>query len=110
MKNMEAKTMKTLHSLVAGLRPASLILARRMAFPLLFLGTGLALVQPCMSAPFQFEETGRLVTARYYHTATLLPNGKVLAAAGYAAALSPAPNPTMSASDSAATGSLRSTA
>ena len=36
--------MKTLHSLVAGFRPASLILARRIAFPLLFLGAGLMLV------------------------------------------------------------------
>ncbi len=51
--------MKTLHSLIAGLRPAYPIIAQRIAFPLLCLGAGLALVQPCMSAPFQFEETGR---------------------------------------------------
>src|SRR5450432_2269941 len=83
MKNMKAKTMKTLHSLVAGLRPASLILARRIAFPLLFLGAGLVLVQPCAGAPFAFEETGNMVTARLYHTSTLLPNGKVLVAGGF---------------------------
>jgi hypothetical protein len=79
--------MKTLHFLVAGLRPAHLILARWIAFPLLFLGAGLVLVQPCAGAPFGFEETGSLAAARYYHTATLLPNGKVLVAGGTNASL-----------------------
>src|SRR5216110_1177809 len=76
------KTMKTLHSLIAGLRPAYPIIAQRIAFPLLCLGAGLALVQPCVSAPFEFEETGSLATARGGHTTTLLPNGKVLVAGG----------------------------
>ena len=89
MKNMKAKTMKTLHSLIAGLRPASSILARWIAFPLLFLGAGLTLVQPCAGAPFQFEPTGSLHTARYGHTATLLPNGKVLVAGGGSSNASP---------------------
>ena len=97
MKNMKAKTMKTLSSLIAGLRPASSILARRMALPLLLLGAGLTLVQPCAGAPFQFEPTGSLHTARYGHTATLLPNGKVLVAGGRIAtpALSRARNSTI---------------
>ena len=34
-----------------------------------------------------FVTTGPLNTTRYFHTATLLPNGKVLVAGGYAAAL-----------------------
>ena len=34
-----------LHALLAGFRPASLILARRIAFPLVLLGAGLVLVQ-----------------------------------------------------------------
>src|SRR5438128_11789768 len=83
MKYMRTKPMKTLHSLIAGLRPASSILVRRIAFPLLFLGAGLVLVQPCAAAPFEFEETGSLATTRYLHTATLLPNGKVLVAGGF---------------------------
>ena len=74
--------MKTLHSLVAGFRPASLILARRIAFPLLFLGAGLMLVQPSAGAPFEFEQTGSLHTARDGQTATLLTDGKVLVAGG----------------------------
>jgi hypothetical protein len=82
MKNMKANIMKTLHSLIAGLWPARLILARRIAFSLLFLGAGLMLVQPCAGAPFQFEETGSLTTGREVHTASLLPNGKVLVAGG----------------------------
>src|SRR6476620_8772076 len=74
--------MKTMHSLLAGLRPANSLLARGIAFPLLFLGAGLTLVQPCAGAPFQFEQTGSMRDARYNHPATLLSNGKVLVAGG----------------------------
>jgi hypothetical protein len=34
-------------------------------------------------APGRWRATGDLVTARYFHTATLLPNGLVLVAGGY---------------------------
>ena len=40
-----------------GLRQASSIVARRIAFPLLFLGAGLVFVQPCAGAPFTFDAT-----------------------------------------------------
>jgi hypothetical protein len=72
-----------LHALIAGLRPAASILARRIAFPLIFLTAGLALVHPCAGQSGTWTATGGLTTARYTHTATLLPSGMVLVAGGY---------------------------
>jgi hypothetical protein len=81
--------MKILHSLAAALLSATSLLARRVAFPLLFLGAGLVLVQPCAADSGVFNNTGSLSTARYQHTATLLPNGKVLVAAGSDSSFNP---------------------
>jgi hypothetical protein len=75
--------MKILHSLAAGLLSATSILARRVAFPLLLLGAGLVLVQPCAGDSGILSYTGSLVAARGLHTATLLPNGQVLVAGRY---------------------------
>src|SRR5437660_1709983 len=69
-------------AVIAGLFPVVSILMRRIAFPLLLLGAALVLVQPCAGQSETWSETGSLITARDQHTATLLPNGKVLAAGG----------------------------
>jgi N-acetylneuraminic acid mutarotase len=74
--------MKTLHTLTAGLVSATSILARRVAFPLLLLGVGLVLVQPCAGDSGVFNNTGSLATGRANQTATLLSNGKVLVVGG----------------------------
>src|SRR5438552_7746577 len=57
-------------------------LARPVMLLLLSFSAGLASMQPCAATPFEWEYTGSLNTARFHHTATLLPDGTVLVAGG----------------------------
>jgi hypothetical protein len=64
-------------------QPATaLCLARPVTLLLLSFTVGLASMQPCAATPFEWEYTGSLKTARFHHTATLLPDGRVLVAGG----------------------------
>src|SRR5215217_7928667 len=61
--------------------PLATMLGARRALPLFFFCAAVV-VQPCAATPFQWEFTGSLNTPRFYHTATLLSDGKVLVASG----------------------------
>jgi hypothetical protein len=55
---------------------------RRITFQLLVLAAGLVVVQPAAGQSGTSSATGSLAIARYYQTATLLPDGKVLVGGG----------------------------
>src|SRR5690242_19808597 len=61
--------------------PAS-CLARPVMFVLISFLSALVSMQPCSAAPFEWEYTGGFKIARFHHTATLLPDGRVLVAGG----------------------------
>jgi hypothetical protein len=78
--------------------PLATTLGGRLAFLLLFLCAAVP-VQPCAATPFQWEFTGSLHTARYYHTATLLSDGRVLVAGGTGARPQTFPYPGIAATE-----------
>src|SRR5438552_6646254 len=59
-------------------------LTRPVMVLLLSFSAGLASTRPCAATPFEWEYTGSLKTARFHHTATLLPDGRVLVVGGRA--------------------------
>jgi hypothetical protein len=76
--------MKALYYLIAGLRSAFSGAAHQIALPLVVVGAAL-MVQPCGAAPLDasWTETDSLSAATQLHTATLLPDAKVLVAGGF---------------------------
>src|SRR5437773_277270 len=74
--------MNTLHSFAGGLQVVRPALAGGVVRALLFLSALLGMAQPSAGDSGTFQLTGSLHTGRYFHTATLLPNGKVLVAGG----------------------------
>ena len=58
------------------------VLTVPVMFLLLFFSAGLASTQRCAATPFAWEYTRGLKTPRHNHTATLLPDGRVLVASG----------------------------
>jgi hypothetical protein len=81
-KQIQPKTMKTLHSLMAGLRPAFPNVVNRIAIPSLVVAAALAFVQPCAGLSFEFRETDSLAMVHSNAPATLLASGRVLIAGG----------------------------
>ena len=73
-------------------------LGGRPALLLFFLCAAL-LARPCAASPFQWNFTGSLNTSRFYHTATLLSDGRVLVAGGTGPRLQNFPYPGLASTE-----------
>jgi Kelch motif/Galactose oxidase, central domain len=83
-RNERSPFTKSLVQLTAAINQSAMAscLARPVMLLLLSFSAGLASIQPGTATPFEWEYTGNLKTARFHHTATLLPDGRVLVAGG----------------------------
>jgi WD40 repeat protein len=82
MKTIQQKTTQTIIAITSMKHPSLSLISRFVSFAALAVSAGLLLAQPCASASGTFVNTGSLAVGHDSHTATLLPNGKVLVAGG----------------------------
>jgi N-acetylneuraminic acid mutarotase len=81
MKTIQQKATQTIIDLTSMKHSSLSLISRFFSFAALAVAAGL-LVQPCSGASGVFSNTGSLAVGHDNHTATLLPNGKVLVAGG----------------------------
>jgi WD40 repeat protein len=82
MKSIQQKTVQTIVGLASMKYPSLSLISRFVSLAALAVSAGLVFVQPCSAGSGAFQQTGSLANGRAFYTATLLPNGKVLAAGG----------------------------
>ncbi len=82
MKTTQQKTTQTIIDLTSMKHPFLSLVPRFVSFAAFAVSAGLLLAQPFASASGVFNNTGSLAVGHDSHTATLLPNGKVLVVGG----------------------------
>jgi hypothetical protein len=74
--------MKILRDLMTAAQAIPIFVRQHIAWPLLAFAAAFLLAQPCAATPGGWDFTNNLNVGHENHTATLLPNGQVLVAAG----------------------------